>query len=157
VPSRLGGETGLLNDVKIYAALPDELQVKLENRACVAASYALSDIVARYGVALERVEEFCRAVNLPIEAIDGQRYVSICKPSVIEHPLTHEKALQINYSSVPGLSEPLLRAFWPDYAGVPWSVHRAAWKYPWLVSWSTRRILRAFTSAARQGRGSHPR
>ena len=154
VPGRMGGETGLLNDVKVYAALPDELKRKLEDRACVAGFYTVADMATRYGVSADLIEEFCKDINLPISDIDGKRHVTICKPSVIEHPLTHERALQINFTALSALNVPLLRAFLPDYAGARWLAHRAFWKYPWLVSWSMRRIVRRFRLAAREGRGS---
>jgi alpha-ketoglutarate-dependent taurine dioxygenase len=157
VPGRLGGETGLLNVAKVYAALPDELQRKLEERACVAGYFAVPEMAARYGVLAQVIERFCEDVPLPISDLDGKRYITVYKPSVVEHPVTHERALQINFGALSALQEPLVRAFLPDYAGARWFVHRTSWKYPWLASWSTRRSGRRFHLAARTGHGSHPR
>lgn len=157
VPGKLGGETGLLNAAKVYAALPDELKRKLEDRTCVAGYFAVLEMAARYGVRAKAIEELCEAVHLPISDIDGKRYVTVCKPSVIEHPLTHERALQINFGTLSALKEPLVRTFLSDYAGARWFIHRASWKYPWLVSWSTRRAMQRFRLAAKEGHGSHPK
>jgi alpha-ketoglutarate-dependent taurine dioxygenase len=158
VAGGLGGETGLLNDVKLYAALPDTLRRKLEERTCAAGFFAIVDMAARYAVQAEVLEKFCSDVNLPITDIDGERYVTVFKPSVIEHPLTHERALQINFIVVPGLNESMVRAFLPDYTGPRWLIHKAVWKYPWLGSTrSTRRVLQMLQRAAREGNGSYVR
>lgn len=156
-PATLGGETGLLNDVNVYTALPKELKRKLEDRACVAGFYAVTEMAARYGIPTNLIEVFCKEADLPISDIDGKRYLTVCKPNVIEHPLTHERALQVNFTALCGLNEPLVRAFLPDYAGARWLLHRASWKHPWLVSWSLRRLVRRFHVAAKKGRGSEPR
>ena len=103
VPSILGGETGLLNVAKLYADLPAALKAKLESRACFTKLYSVADMVTRYGVCTEALEEFCAEFRLPIISMEGDRYVAVCKPSVVEHPLTGERALQVNFAAAPAV------------------------------------------------------
>ena len=158
LPGKLGGETGLLNDVKLYAGLPDDLKVKLEERACLTAFFPLDDMVTRYGVSADLIGKFCKDLDLSVIEFEGERHISIFKPSVIEHPLTHERALQIHFGALPPeLNKPMARAFLPDYTGTRWLLHRLSWKYPWFGSGSTHHVQQLCRLAAKKGQGSCPR
>lgn len=55
------------------------------------------------------------------------------KPSVWEHPLTQEKALQINMFELPTLNKELRKCFMNDYKDKVWFWHRLFWKLPSFV------------------------
>lgn len=133
-PSKLGGETGLLNMAGLYADLPDFLKRQLEDRACLVDAQPVAAMAKRYGLPVETTEAFCATAGLPIQNIEGTNYVVINKPSVIEHPLTHERALVVNLINVKGVRQAMVAALWEDYSGLQWIVHRFCWKHPWLTS-----------------------
>nr|WP_260691645.1 TauD/TfdA family dioxygenase [Rhizobium laguerreae] len=133
-PSDLGGETGLVNLRKVYADLPDRLKQELERGACFAARYALEDMERRYRLPAHAIEAFCEEVGLPIVSEDGVDYVAIHKPSVIEHPVTQEKVLLLNFFNIPNLLESLVSRFMPDYQGKEWFRHRLIWRFPQLAA-----------------------
>jgi alpha-ketoglutarate-dependent taurine dioxygenase len=131
-PSKLGGETGLLNMAGVYADLPDSLKRRLEEQACFADVHPVPEMATRYGLCVETTEAFCATAGLPIQNIQGKNFVVINKPSVIEHPLTHERALVVNLVNVKGVRQAVIAALWEDYSGPQWIVHRFYWKNPWL-------------------------
>lgn len=132
-PSKLGGETGLVNMAKVYADLSDTLRRKLEERTCLVSLHSISEMVRRYELNAGIIHEFCRAAGLPVVTIDGVQYVAIYKPSVVQHPLTHERALLVALGYISPIQKPVLDAFLTDYAGPRWLMHRLFWKAPWLA------------------------
>lgn len=138
-PSWFGGETGLANMANVYADLSPSLRAKLERRALVVRQYPVREIAARYGRPLHEIHEFCARLGVPVVTRDGESFVMIYKPSVIEHPATHERALAINESGELGrlgLARHLAEAFAADYAGWPWSIHRFHWKRPSAITYA---------------------
>jgi hypothetical protein len=132
-PSKLGGETGLVNMARLYDDLPTVLKRRLEDKACLVRIYPLSEIATRYGVSLETINEFCADAKLPVVTIDKSKYICVYKPSVIQHPVTKECALVVNFCALPSIQQPLTNAFLPDYLGPKWLLHRLFWKAPWLA------------------------
>ena len=132
-PSRLGGETGLLNTAKVYADVPDSLKYRLEERTCLVTSYSITEMEKRYGLSGEIIKKFCERAGLPVFMTRGHWRVAIYKPSVIQHPVTHERALLISYFFVPGLQKALLQTFSRDYLGSEWLLHKLIWKGPWWL------------------------
>ena len=139
-PSWLGGETGLLNTARLYADLPDTLRAKLEQQPFAVREYSVADVAARYGLSPEEVQEFCTRSGVPTTTRDGRQSMMVYKPSVVEHPTTHERAFVINFggelNSV-GLGPSVAAAFAEDYAGSRWLVHRFHWRFPSVIPSAT--------------------
>jgi alpha-ketoglutarate-dependent taurine dioxygenase len=136
-PSWMGGETGLVNTAKLYEDLPGRLQQSLMARTVTSREYRIAEIAARYQLAPGHVREFCERVGLPIVTRDGVEHVAIHKPSVIEHPVTHERMLVINFGgplTPAGFAPRVNEAFAGDYRGWPWAMHRFHWKHPSVLS-----------------------
>jgi alpha-ketoglutarate-dependent taurine dioxygenase len=132
-PSWLGGETGLVNTAKLYSDLPGRLREKLEQRSFAVREYRVADVAARYDLSPGEIRDFCARVGLATTIRDGTEWVVVYKPSVIEHPTTHERALVMNLGGElnrVGLGPRANAAFASDYGGVPWLVHRVHWKHP---------------------------
>lgn len=134
-PSWLGGETGLVNTARLFQDLPTALQQKLEEQSYVVNETPVASIAARYGLSEEAIERFCVAAGLSVMSTEGTKRLVMFKPSVISHPLTGERCLMINISGaleVYGLKDLLVEAFWPDYCGWRWWLHRLCWRHPWI-------------------------
>jgi alpha-ketoglutarate-dependent taurine dioxygenase len=130
---RTGGETGLVNTAKLFNDLPDALKTQLTQRAYWVAAWPLAKMASRYGVSARQMEQFCLHSGLPIVTRYGQKYASMYKPCVIEHPITKEHALAFNYSVELlkcGLDRAIQRAFLPDYSSKEWLLHRLSWRFP---------------------------
>ena len=135
VPSWLGGETGLVNTAALYGDLSETLRQKLERRPFWASAWRVSDIAARYGLTPGEVEEFCAEAGFPRRAHNGKQLVMMYKPSVVEHPLTGERGLQLNLwgeLEELGFAAAVRKAFRQDYAGLAWAFHRLVWRFPRL-------------------------
>jgi alpha-ketoglutarate-dependent taurine dioxygenase len=135
-PSWLGGETGLVNTAQLYADLAAALRAKLEQRALAVREYRVADVVERYGFSAAEIQDFCARVGIETTTRDGQQYLVIYKPSVIEHPTTHERALVLHISGElnrVGLQTAATEAFAADYAGLPWAVHKCHWRFPSVI------------------------
>jgi hypothetical protein len=129
-PSILGGETGIINTEKIYRHLSEGLKNKLEDHAYFVSKWLVSEVAERYHIAAEKVEEICAYFDLPVVGEGAERFVLMYKPSVFEHPLTKEKAMQINLFELPTLNDELRKCFMNDYQGKAWFWHRFFWKLP---------------------------
>jgi len=129
-PSRIGGETGLINMEKVYEHLDDELKKKLENSPYFVGKWLVSDVANRYKIDTKTVEEICRKFDLPIVGEGENKLILMYKPSVFLHPVTQKKALQINFFSLPTLDKALRKRFLDDYQGNTWFWHRFFWKLP---------------------------
>src|SRR5690606_18828045 len=68
--------------------------------------------------------------NLPLIGEGSDQFVLMYKPHVLEHPLTREKALEINLFELPTLNYELRKCFMDDYQGKAWRWHRLFWKLP---------------------------
>lgn len=132
-PSKIGGETGLINTEKIYRYLSDEIKEKLEKNTFFVCKWSIAEIARRYQISKEKIEEICTHFNLPVEGKDDDQFVLMYKPSVLKHPLTQEKALQINTFELPTLNKKLRSCFMNDYQGKNWFWHRFFWKLPTSV------------------------
>lgn len=129
-PSELGGETGLINTQKIYSHLHDDLKQKLENNSFFVCKWSVAEIAERYQITHDAVKIICQKFNLPIVGEGEEQFVYMYKPSVWEHPLTQEKALQINMFELPTLNYELRKCFMDDYKGPVWFWHRFFWRLP---------------------------
>lgn len=129
-PSVLGGETGIINTQKIYQQLNDELQQKLEKNTYFVRKWLVSEVAERYQISTEKVEEICAHFELPVIGEAQERFVLMYKPSVFIHPLTQEKALDINLFELPTLNKELRKCFMKDYQGKTWFWHRFFWRLP---------------------------
>jgi len=132
-PPWLGGETGLVDMTKVFGDLPDALRARLETAACFVTSGKLADMSARYGVPADEVERLFLQAGLPVVPSNGGKVVAMYKPTVIEHPVTHERALVTNLSGElrrRGFDVLLRAAFLTDYQGPRWALHRFSWRHP---------------------------
>lgn len=132
-PSELGGETGIINSEKLYRHLDKALQKKLEKKTFFVSKWLVSEVAVRYQITIEKVEELCKQFDLPLVGAGEERFVLMYKPSVFEHPLTKEKALQINLFELPTLNDELRKSFMNDYQGKTWFWHRFFWKLPRFI------------------------
>lgn len=129
-PSRLGGETGLINMEKVYEQLNAELKEKLEHSPCFVEKWLVSDVAKKYKISVNAVEKICRQFDLPIVGKGEDKLILMFKPSVFLHPVTQNKALQINFFSLPALDIALRKCFLSSYSGREWFWHRFVWKLP---------------------------
>lgn len=129
-PSALGGETGLINTQKIYEHLPKELKEKLEKNSFFVCQWSMKEIAERYQITEDEAKKKCEQFALPIEGEGNESFAVMYKPSVLEHPLTQEKALQINLFELATLNYELRKCFMDDYKGKKWLWHRFFWKLP---------------------------
>lgn len=145
-PSDLGGETGLINTQKIYSHFQDELKQKLEATSFFVCKWSVAEIADRYQITREMVNKICNYFNLPIMGEGEKQFVLMYKPSVLQHPLTKEKALQINLFELPSLNYELRKCFMKDYKGPVWFWHRFFWKLPTPVFNSVEKLAVIFIS-----------
>lgn len=132
-PSTLGGETGLINAEKLYEKLPEDLKQRLEKQSYFVAKWLLSEVVQRYQMPAEKIEQICREYDLPIIGSGDDRFILMYKPSVFEDPITKKKALQINYFELQTLNIEMRKCFNDDYQGKEWFWHRFVWRLPKFI------------------------
>lgn len=129
-PSTLGGETGIIDTQKIYQCLDSSLQQKIEKNSFFVSKWLVTEVAERYKLNLETIEKIAQRFNLPIVGTGNKRFILMYKPSVFIHPLTQEKALQINLFELPTLNKYLRACFKADYKGKSWFWHRFFWSLP---------------------------
>jgi alpha-ketoglutarate-dependent taurine dioxygenase len=129
-PSALGGETGIINTAKIYSQLNAELKNKLEKNSYFVTKWLVSEVAERYQIDTPIIEKICKHFDLPIIGEGSERFILMYKPSVFEHPITQEKALQLNLFELPTLNSALRKCFINDYKGRTWFWHRFFWRLP---------------------------
>ncbi|MFZ4077242.1 MAG: TauD/TfdA family dioxygenase [Legionellaceae bacterium] len=129
-PSKLGGETGLINMEKVYACMSDELKQRLEKKSFFVSKWLLSEIASRYQVTVEQAEACCQQFDIPCVGKGKKRFALMYKPSVYLHPITQKKALQINFFELLPLNRALRACFMKDYQGQAWFWHRLVWRLP---------------------------
>ncbi|WP_133136247.1 TauD/TfdA family dioxygenase [Legionella rowbothamii] len=154
-PSALGGETGIINTEKIYRQLSDELKNKLEDHAYFVSKWLVSEVAERYHITTDKVEEICAYFELPVVGEGEERFVLMYKPSVFEHPLTKEKAMQINLFELPTLNDELRKCFMSDYQGKAWLWHRFFWKLPRPVFNAIESVAMGAIALAKSPRNSY--
>lgn len=132
-PSALGGETGIINTQKIYRDLDDALKQKIEEKCFFVAKWLITEVSERYQLNTERVEAIAKHFNLPVVGEGSERFILMYKPHVFIHPLTQEKALQINLFELPTLNKYLRTCFKADYKGSHWFWHRFFWSLPYAL------------------------
>lgn len=129
-PSTLGGETGIINTQKMYSQLSESLKEKLEKNTFFVSKWLVSEVAERYKLDIPTIEKICKHFDLPIVGEGSDRFILMYKPSVFEHPLTKEKALQVNLFELATLNTELRRCFLKDYKGKEWFWHRFFWRLP---------------------------
>ncbi|MBA4696767.1 MAG: TauD/TfdA family dioxygenase [Legionella sp.] len=129
-PSRVGGETGLINTTRFYPLLSQPLRETLENRSFFVSKWLVSEVAEKYNLPTHKVESLANQFNLPLSGEGKNKFILMYKPNVFEDPQTGQKALQINFFEVPELNEALRRCFESDYAGNKWFWHRFVWHLP---------------------------
>lgn len=129
-PSQIGGETGIISTKKVYQDLDVSLQQKLEQSSYFVAQWRVLEVAKRYGLATAQVEQLAHSFNIPVVGQGDERLILMYKPSVIKHPITQEKSLQINLFELPGLNPELRACFKDDYKGDVWFWHRFFWSLP---------------------------
>lgn len=132
-PAELGGETGLVNLEKVYEQLSEDLKKKLEANPYFVDKWLVSDVAERYKIDPSKVEEICHQFDLPIVGEGEDKLILMYKPSIFLNPVTHKKALAINFFSLPTLDHALRKCFLNDYKGKTWFWHRFFWKMPSLL------------------------
>ncbi|VEB34845.1 TauD/TfdA family dioxygenase [Legionella cherrii] len=145
-PSELGGETGLINTQKIYNHLHDALRQKLEKNSFFVCKWSIAEVAERYQISQDAVQKICNDFKLPVIGEGEEQFVLMYKPSVLEHPITKEKALQINMFELPSLNHELRKCFMNDYKGKRWFWHRFFWKLPTSVFNSVEKLAIIFIS-----------
>jgi alpha-ketoglutarate-dependent taurine dioxygenase len=131
--SQIGGETGLVNTAKLFSDLPETIKRQLKARTYWATAWPLAKMASRYGVTAQQAERFCSDSSIPVVTRYHQKYASMYKPCVIEHPITKEHCLAFNFSMELirlGFDHALQKAFLPDYAAKEWWLHRLSWRIP---------------------------
>jgi len=128
--STFGGETGLIDMTKVYSDLPAGLKRELESRAFITTSVPISAVMERFQMSEANLRRFCENVGLPIGERHGELSIRFFKPSVIEHPTTHERALAIDISNELARKGNFgrSRVFKADYTGLVWSLYRRSWR-----------------------------
>ena len=116
-PSEAGGETGLVNMVKVYEELSDTLKEKLENNAFYVKKWPLKQVAERYNVPEDRIEKLCKQFHLPVKNIGSEKYAVMYKPSIFENSINSRKSLQILYSPLKYFCAKIRRQFADDYTG----------------------------------------
>lgn len=129
-PSKRGGETGIINTAKVYNEMSNDLKERLKKKPYFVSKWLISEVAERYQIPLEKIEAICEQFGLPRIGKGDDRFVLMYKPSVLEHPLTKEKALEINLFELATLNKELRRCFIKDYAGRTWFWHRLFWRLP---------------------------
>lgn len=129
-PSKIGGETGIINTAKIYRDFSDDLKKRLEAHAFFVCEWLVSEVADRYQISTEKVEQICEQFALTRVGEGEERFILMYKPSVFEHPLTKEKAFGVNLFELPTLNDELRKCFLNDYKGKIWFWHRFVWKLP---------------------------
>ncbi len=129
-PSKLGGETGLINMKKIYAQLRPELKQKLEQNSFFVQKWLVSEVSNRYQVSCDKVQNICAQYQIPLHGQGQHQFIYMYKPNVLQDAATGEKSLQINLFEIYRLNANLRKIFMQDYAGKPWFWHRFVWKLP---------------------------
>lgn len=132
-PSNTGGETGIINTQKIYEHLSPSLKEKLEANSFFVSKWLISEVAERYQLDVPTIEKICSHFDLPIVGEGSERFILMYKPSVFEHPLTKEKALQVNLFELISLNAELRKCFMSDYKGKQWFWHRLFWRLPTAV------------------------
>lgn len=132
-PSRIGGETGLINMEKVYQCLDPLLQKKLEKEPFFVAKWRVSEVAERYGISTESVEKIAKRFDLPLIGEGESQFILMYKPSVLEDSVTQKKALQINLFEIASLNVALRKCFMKDYQGKTWFWHRFVWRLPAFI------------------------
>ena len=132
-PSRIGGETGLINMEKVYQFLDENLRQRLEKTSFFVCKWLVSEVADRYQITKELIEELCTHYDLPLIKAGKDQFILMYKPSVFENPESKKRSLQINLFELPTLNAALRTCFMDDYQGKTWSWHRFAWRLPAFV------------------------
>jgi hypothetical protein len=102
----------------------------VESEPYFVTKWLVSEVAERYKIEAKAVEEICREFDLPIVGEGEDKLILMYKPSVFINPVTHKKALAINFFSLPTLDTALRKRFLADYQGKTWFWHRFIWKLP---------------------------
>lgn len=122
------------------------MKQKLEEKSFFVCKWPIAEIADRYKITPGAVDKICNHFKLPIVGEGENRFVLMYKPSVLEHPTTHEKALQINIFELPTLNYELRKCFLKDYKGKVWFWHRFFWKLPTPIFNSVEKLAIIFIS-----------
>lgn len=135
-PSLFGGETGLVNMGKVFEELNTCLKQKLAEKTFLTITFRIADIAKRYNVADNIAKAICTEFGLTSQiSSECEEFISLYKPSIIDHPISNTPALIGNLSAeIVGLDRALFEQFKDSYAGLKWTFHRFAWKHTILVA-----------------------
>jgi alpha-ketoglutarate-dependent taurine dioxygenase len=134
VPSRMGGETGIIDTVGVYSALSASLKKKLEERVFLSTVRPLAQIAQYYGISEERARTLSEALGFTVDRSSGM--VLMFKPTVFEDATNGERGINLHFHGElrrQGLESEVRSLFANDYRGFKWFLHRLAWKYPSLI------------------------
>lgn len=128
---RFGGETGLCHFGNVYNELPIALQAKLDKSAFKVSNYNIADIAKRYRISESEAYEICKTIFEIQKNSNGSHYITIFKPTVLEHPITKKPALSVNFVAFgnTSLRSKINDEFINDYIGLEWIIHRARWRF----------------------------
>lgn len=131
-PCWLGGETGMINVAHLYSNLPQGLKQRLESSACLVQLHSIPAAARKYKLTEQELRDFASKTKLPVVQLGEVPYVAIYKSSVLEHPITRERTLTVNFNWIPTLQREVIDTFLNNYGGVRWTIHRSLWRSPWL-------------------------
>ena len=145
-PSKLGGETGLVNMKKVYQKMSDSLKSNLEKNTFFVSKWLISDVARRYQIPIDKIEALCAEFGLPIVGKGSDKLIYMYKPNVLTKEDTGEKSLHINLFEIYRLNAELRKCFMKDYAQKEWFWHRFVWKLPKFIFKSIKFIYIIFAS-----------
>lgn len=126
-PAKLGGETGLIHMGSVYEKLDDGLKEALEKKTFFVSKWPLPIIANRYQIKPTCAKKAC--IDFGLDS-DSDHSIIMHKPSVFKHPVTSKKIIQANLcAELTDLNDAILDHFIPDYKGLKWMIHKAAWQY----------------------------
>lgn len=129
-PSWMGGETGLVHMANVYDDLSASCREKLERTPCAATAFPFRAVAERYELSQSVVEQFFREAGFPEVEFGGEKGIVLHKPSVLVHPHTGRRALQVNVSiEMRKLARAIQKHFVPHYVGGKWFMHRLGWRW----------------------------
>lgn len=135
-PSVFGGETGLIDMLKVYTDLSDNLKMRLASKTFLEGIFPVSEIAQRYSVSENRVKEICSEFGLiNYHSKKGDDFLLSYKANVFKHPGSNLPVLLGNHCNViPLLNNLVIKNFLKDYGSKRWLIHRLAWKYSLIMT-----------------------
>ncbi|MDF1758895.1 MAG: TauD/TfdA family dioxygenase [Legionellaceae bacterium] len=125
-PSKLGGETGLVDMSAVYDELNSKLKQKLESSTYFVRKWRISIVAKKYKISRSEVRSLAREYGLPVV---NDEFIYLYKPSILVHPISKKKSFHLHFNKVKDVRRALIKNFAPSYLGWRWVLHRIAWRF----------------------------